>query len=92
MRLLEVRHVLDLKLHSRRYLKPVLALLPVALMVAFLQVPLKHIMYAAVASEVAVIIGMFFVIAICYLFVLYMLGIEEEDINVWRELRLQRTA
>ena len=92
MRLLELRHVLDINLYSPRYIKPLAALLPVSLTGTLLQVPIARMMHTVFGSEAAVIIGISLLIAANYIIVLYMLGVEKEDVSVWKELRIHRTS
>lgn len=84
-RLMEVRHVLGLRLYSPRYMKPIVAL--VAACLVGLIVLLSRPTSALFASNIASMITTFVVVTIGYCAVLYALGLEEDDVTVWRQLR-----
>jgi O-antigen/teichoic acid export membrane protein len=87
VRLIEVRHVLGLRLYTSSYLKPALALLPAALLGIMLQAPLANIASVFLQSNLGAIFATFFTITIGYFTVLYFLGLEEEDLTVWKQFR-----
>jgi O-antigen/teichoic acid export membrane protein len=91
LRLAEVRNVLSLRLYTLTYLKPLAALVPVAfLTVTFHERVLTPIL-GLQGSTLGGMFGIGLFIATTYLAVLYLLGIEKEDLLIWSEVRYRRT-
>jgi O-antigen/teichoic acid export membrane protein len=87
VRLIEVRHVLRLRLYTSSYLKPALALLPASILGIMLQASFTKIGSVFLQSNLVAIFITSVAISIGYFTVLYFLGFEEEDLTVWKQFR-----
>jgi O-antigen/teichoic acid export membrane protein len=86
VRVAQIRHILGLRLYTPRYLKPLLALVPAS----FLGVMLRAFLSDTSAfggSQVPAMLMTVGVITLGYFVALYALGLEEEDVTVWRQVR-----
>jgi O-antigen/teichoic acid export membrane protein len=88
IRLIEVRHVLELRLYTSSYLKPVFALLPASILGIVLHIFFGSGHSAPLGSNVAMMFMVFTVTALGYFAFLYCLGLEEEDLSLWRQVRI----
>jgi O-antigen/teichoic acid export membrane protein len=90
LRLMELRSVLGLRLYTSMHLKPFAALVPVAVLaVTFHEAVLRSVPVLPGAA-VGVNLTMVLFIATGYFAVLYLLGIEKEDLLIWSEIRFRR--
>jgi O-antigen/teichoic acid export membrane protein len=87
VRLAEVRHVLDLHLYTSSYLKPVVALLPAAIVGLMLHMAIANRTETFVGSDIVAIVVTGITVVVGYVSALYFLGIEDEDLTVWRQFR-----
>jgi O-antigen/teichoic acid export membrane protein len=87
VRLIEVRHVLRLRLYTSSYLNPALALLPASILGIMLQASFTKIGSVFLQSNLVAIFITSVAISIGYFTVLYFLGFEEEDLTVWKQFR-----
>jgi len=90
LRLVEVRHVLGLRLYTSTYVKPLAALVPVSLLAAILYEPIVKSASFLAGANIGAVLAMLVLIATSYLGVLYFLGIEKEDLLIWNEVRFRR--
>jgi O-antigen/teichoic acid export membrane protein len=93
MRIFEIHHILGLNLYTAKYLKPVTALIPFLLLVMpFRQSTADLISFLCFGFHVLSVATMFFLFVTLYFAIVYLLGLESEDMAVWRELRLRTPA
>jgi O-antigen/teichoic acid export membrane protein len=87
IRLAEVRHVLGLHLYTSSYLKPVVALLPAAIAGLMLHMSIANRTETFLGSNIVAIVITGITVVLGYIAALYLLGIEDEDLTVWRQFR-----
>jgi O-antigen/teichoic acid export membrane protein len=90
LRLVEVRCVLDLRLYTSMHLKPLAALVPVSLLAATLHGAVLTLVPDLPGTTFAVMLAMGLFIPITYFAVLYLFGLEKEDLLIWNEMRARR--
>jgi O-antigen/teichoic acid export membrane protein len=90
LRLVELRSVLGLRLYTSTYLKPLAALAPVSLLTATLYETLIKSVPVLAGGNIGAMLAVGLLIATSYFGVLYLLGIEKEDLLIWSEVRLRR--
>jgi O-antigen/teichoic acid export membrane protein len=90
LRLVEVRCVLGLRLYTSMYLKPLAALVSVSLLTAILYETVIKSAPVLAGGNMGSMLAVLLLIATGYFSVLYLLGIEKEDLLVWSEVRLRR--
>jgi O-antigen/teichoic acid export membrane protein len=90
LRLVEVRCALGLRLYTSTYLKPLAALVPVSLLTAMLYETVIKSAPTLAGGNIGAMLAVFLLIATSYFGVLYLLGIEKEDLLVWSEVWLRR--
>jgi O-antigen/teichoic acid export membrane protein len=92
-RSLEVRSILRIGLYTPKYFKPIVALVPVSLAAVALQgIASKTGPLALSGALVSLIAAAFLTICVCYFATLYFLGIEKEDLQLWRDLRMRQSS
>lgn len=90
LRTAEIHRVLGVQLYTPKYLKPILALGPAAILAIILKAPAEHIAASTVVGvDLGTIMLMLPVIAIVYGTTLRLLGLEDEDIATWQALRVR---
>jgi O-antigen/teichoic acid export membrane protein len=90
IRVVEVRYILRLSLYTAKCIKPFAALIPFLVLVIPLRTSLRELMlFVCFGSQPLSIAVMFFLFVTVYFLVLYLLGLETEDLAVWRELLMR---
>jgi O-antigen/teichoic acid export membrane protein len=87
IRLVEVRYVLGLRLYTSSYLKPIVALLPAAIVGLMLHVSIANRNGIFLGLDVIAMVITGVMVVVGYIAALYFLGIEDEDLTVWRQFR-----
>jgi O-antigen/teichoic acid export membrane protein len=92
LRILEIRFILNISLFTPKYLKPLVALVPVSILAYIAKRSIVELAPSSIfGSPLAIFVLIVPLIALVYLMVLYILKFEEEDILVWEELHLRKT-
>jgi O-antigen/teichoic acid export membrane protein len=93
MRSLEIHHILGLHLYTAKYIKPLIALIPFLLLVMPFRQAIANLMLAlCFGVEPLSVATTFLLLVTLYLAIVYLLGLEREDVAVWRELQLRAPA
>jgi O-antigen/teichoic acid export membrane protein len=88
IRTIEVRYILGLKLYTKKYIKPIVALILFLILVVPLHKLLGELItIVCFGSQPLLIAVMFSLFVTLYFLALYLLGLETEDLAVWRELQ-----
>jgi O-antigen/teichoic acid export membrane protein len=90
LRIVEVRCALGLRLYSSMHLKPLAALVPVAVLAAAFHAAILRSAPVFLGATVGVLLAMVLLIGTTYFAILYVLGIEKEDLLIWSEVRRRR--
>jgi O-antigen/teichoic acid export membrane protein len=92
LRILEIRFIINISLFTPKYLKPLVALVPVSILAYTAKRSIVGLAHSSIfGSPLAIFVLIVPLIALVYLMVLYILKFEEEDILVWEELQLRNT-
>jgi O-antigen/teichoic acid export membrane protein len=87
IRLVEVRGVLGLHLYTSGYLKPLFALLATSMLGLMLHVLFEDVTAIFLAANIGAMIVTFSFVTTGYFTILYFLGLEDDDLTVWRQFR-----
>jgi O-antigen/teichoic acid export membrane protein len=87
IRLIEVRGVLGLRLYTSGYLKPLFALLATSMLGLMLHVLFEDVTAIFLAANIGAMIVTFSFVITGYFTILYFLGLEDDDLTVWRQFR-----
>jgi O-antigen/teichoic acid export membrane protein len=91
LRLMEVWSFLNINVYSPKYLKPLVALIPVSVLIYVLQDAFLNLANPILlGSRLGVLAVMFAVIGMGYLMTLYVLGFEKEDFLLFKDLQVSR--
>jgi O-antigen/teichoic acid export membrane protein len=90
IRVIEVHYILRLNLYTAKYLKPLVALFPFLILVIPLRKSLGELTSFVCFGYRPFSIGIMFLLFVTvYSLLLYLLGLESEDLIVWRELQMR---
>jgi O-antigen/teichoic acid export membrane protein len=93
IRSLEIHYILRLHLNTAKYIKPLIALIPFLLLVIPFRHSIANLLFAlCFRLEALSVATTFLLLVTLYLVIVYLLGLEREDVTVWRELRLRAPA